>query len=215
MLLVFQKQNEKISRGEISGPGTHYIHLDTLGLVNACIDEQVQAPSYSFMAWNNTYSVQAVNETTSHRQQWELYRPGGIEEQLAECARLASALEAPEGGPDPAYVEQYCRNASRFSEEVLTGPYMESRRYGFYDVTHPAGDPFPDNYHLGWLTQHWVQKALGVPVNFTWASPAVSREFNRHGDMPRGGYLEDLAHLLDHGVKVHLMYGDRDYACNW
>ena len=33
--------------------------------------------------------------------------------------------------------------------------------------------------------------------------------------VPRGGYLEGLADLLDKGVKVHLVYGDRDYACNW
>lgn len=228
MFSVFQKQNAKISRGEISGPGTHYLHLDTLGIINGCIEDQVQDPAYSFMAWNNTYGVQAVNETTKHRQLWELYRPGGIEEQLAECARLAKALEDgldpdeddSQAGrmldrPDPAYVEQYCLNASIFSADVLVTPYMESQRYGFYDVTHPAGDPFPSNYHLGWLTQHWVQKALGVPVNFTWASSAVNRAFTRSGDMPRGGYLEDLAHLLDNGVKVHLMFGDRDYACSW
>lgn len=24
-----------------------------------------------------------------------------------------------------------------------------------------------------------------------------------------------MGHLLDHGVKVHMMYGDRDYPCNW
>lgn len=27
--------------------------------------------------------------------------------------------------------------------------------------------------------------------------------------------MEAVAYLLDSGVKVHLMYGDRDFACNW
>ena len=31
----------------------------------------------------------------------------------------------------------------------------------------------------------------------------------------RGGFLDAIGYLLDSGVKVHMMYGDRDYACNW
>ena len=34
-------------------------------------------------------------------------------------------------------------------------------------------------------------------------------------DIILGGFLDDIAYLLDSGVKVHMMYGDRDYACNW
>lgn len=33
--------------------------------------------------------------------------------------------------------------------------------------------------------------------------------------MVHGGFLDSMAHLLDAGVKVHMMYGDRDYPCNW
>jgi Serine carboxypeptidase len=29
------------------------------------------------------------------------------------------------------------------------------------------------------------------------------------------GYLEDIAYVLDSGIKVALVYGDSDYACNW
>lgn len=176
----------------------------------------MQTGAYSYMAWNNTYGLTAINETTKHRQLWELSRPGGIQDQMHECSRLAKALEDPgQTSVDPVYVEQYCANVSDFSARILVTPYMETRKYGWFDVSHPSADPFPWNYHLGWLTQGWVQKALGVPVNFTWASPAISAGFDKHGDMPRGGYLEDLAHLLDNGVKVHLVYGDRDFACNW
>lgn len=62
--------------------------------------------------------------------------------------------------------------------------------------------------------QH-VQAALGVPLNFTQSSSPVSRAFQAFGDYPRPGWLEDLAYLLDRGVKVTMLYGDRDYACNW
>ncbi|KAF3771034.1 carboxypeptidase S1 [Cryphonectria parasitica EP155] len=229
----FRKQNEKISRGEISGPGTHYLHLDTLGIVNGCIDVEVQDETYSFMAWNNTYGLVAVNETTKHRQLWELFRPGGLKDRAAKCKRLDQLLSAQRSSQaqkkkeeeehddnddevvDPEYVEAYCRNLTMASQEILIQPYQETQQHGWFDVTHPAGDPFPPNYHLGYLNQQWVQRALGVPVNFTWASGSVSQAFSKHGDMPRGHHLEALADLLDGGVKVHLVYGDRDFACNW
>ncbi|KUI71605.1 hypothetical protein VM1G_06988 [Cytospora mali] len=212
----FKKQNDKIASGEISGPGTHYLHLDTLGLINACISDYVQDPSYSFFAWNNTYGLSAINETTKHKQLYELHRPGGILEQIGECERLSRALEdAGDSAPDAGYVEEYCSNLTDTTMKELIRPYMESGGYGWFDVTHPTADPFPPNYHVGWLGQQWVQRALGVPVNFTWVSPPVATAFEKHGDMPRGGYLEGLADLLDSGVKVHLVYGDRDYACNW
>ena len=30
----------------------------------------------------------------------------------------------------------------------------------------------------------------------------------------RGGFLDAIGYLLDSGVKVHMMYGDRDWVCN-
>lgn len=63
-------------------------------------------------------------------------------------------------------------------------------------------------------TQH-VQAALGIPLNFTSSSSAVSAAFRSIGDYPRPGWLQDLAYLLERGIKVTLVYGDRDYACNW
>jgi carboxypeptidase C (cathepsin A) len=35
------------------------------------------------------------------------------------------------------------------------------------------------------------------------------------GDIVRGGFLEPLGKLLDRGVQIAMMYGDRDYLCNW
>ena len=49
----FQEQNEKIRNGTISEKGTHYIHLDTLGLINALLDAVIQGPAYPEMAYNN------------------------------------------------------------------------------------------------------------------------------------------------------------------
>jgi len=43
-------------------------------------------------------------------------------------------------------------------------------------------------------------------------SPAIG--FTATGDFIRDGNLEAIANLLNRGVKVALMYGDRDYQCN-
>jgi carboxypeptidase D len=68
---------------------------------------------------------------------------------------------------------------------------------------------------IGFLSQHWVQEALGVPVNYTESTDAIMKAFTATGDLARPGFLEDLAYILDSGIKVTMLYGDRDYACNW
>lgn len=65
------------------------------------------------------------------------------------------------------------------------------------------------------MNQQWVQQALGVPVNHTSSAPAVYHDFHSTGDYARGTSLQSLAYLLDSGIKVAGMYGDRDWACNW
>lgn len=52
-------------------------------------------------------------------------------------------------------------------------------------------------------------------MNYTAGSQAVGYAFEATGDMARGGFMEAIGYLLESGVKVALMYGDRDYACNW
>jgi len=60
-----------------------------------------------------------------------------------------------------------------------------------------------------------VQGALGVPVNYSAENIAVGEAFSGTGDFLRPNSLEAIGYLLDNGVKVALVYGDRDFACNW
>lgn len=39
--------------------------------------------------------------------------------------------------------------------------------------------------------------------------------FNLTGDFIRGDGLANLGTLLNKGVKIAMVYGDRDYQCNW
>ena len=93
-------------------------------------------------------------------------------------------------------------------------PYLNQNR-SFYDIAAPTNTPFPREYFVGFLNQPWVQAALGTPVNFTESNFAVNEAFHNVGDIVRSSVVEDIAFLLDTGVKVAMVYGDRDFACNW
>lgn len=49
----FQEQNERIQNGTIKEKGTHYLHLDTLGIVNGLVDVMIQFPAYTEFAYRN------------------------------------------------------------------------------------------------------------------------------------------------------------------
>ena len=52
-------------------------------------------------------------------------------------------------------------------------------------------------------------------MNFTFASTSVGLAFQDSGDIGRSNSIKYVGDLLEKGVKVALVYGDRDFACNW
>ncbi|KAE8354292.1 Alpha/Beta hydrolase protein [Aspergillus coremiiformis] len=213
----FQEQNEKIANGSIEVEDAHYVHLDTLGIINGCIDLLVQSPSYPQIAYNNTYGIEAINETVYEMAMEAWSKPGGCKDQIIECRRLAAEGD-PEMYGNNHTVNTACGKANTYCSNQVEGPYSLYSGRGYYDISHFSPDPFPPPYYFGFLNQHWVQGALGVPVNFTESVNSVYDGFSATGDYPRSdvrGYLEDIAYVLDSGIKVALVYGDRDYACPW
>lgn len=210
----FLRQNELIANGTLTGPGLHYLHMDTLGIVNGCIDSEEQLRGYIEFAWRNTYGIRAFNESQYYHAKYEFSRPGGLKDQIAECQRLERESDPNDYG-EIEEVSKYCQRVNEGRDNVTIYQYMANKKYGWYDITHSMADPFPPSYLMGFLNQHWVQAALGVPVNHSVASGAVYEAFTSTGDLAKGGLLEDIGYILDHGVKVAMMYGDRDYACNW
>lgn len=57
----FETQNDLISNGKLSSAVP--LRLDTLGIINGCVDILTQMPTYPQMAFNNTYGLQIINET--------------------------------------------------------------------------------------------------------------------------------------------------------
>ncbi|KAJ5805839.1 Carboxypeptidase S1 [Penicillium pulvis] len=214
----FQEQNEKIKNGTITAPGeSHYIHLDTLGIINGCVDLLVQAPTYPVMAYNNTYGIETINKTVYEEALNAWSKPGGCKDLITDCRALAAEGDPQMYGNNET-VNKACQKANSFCSNAVEGPYTNFAGRGYYDITHKSPDPFPPQWYFGFLSQHWVQKALGAPINYTESIDSVYSAFTSTGDYARGdvhGYLRDLGYVLDSGVKVSLVYGDRDYACDW
>ncbi|KAF2181724.1 alpha/beta-hydrolase [Zopfia rhizophila CBS 207.26] len=210
----FQEQNEKISNGTWTEKGkTHIMHLDTLLIINGCVDRLVQWPSYPQMAYNNTYGIKAVNESRYEAAIDALYREGGCIDQIEECRNLSLAYDPTNQGFNTS-VNRVCQAAETFCVENIRDLYFDAD-LNYYDVSAPAAASFPPPWYQGWLNQPHVQLGLGVPLNWSQSSSPVATAFRAIGDYPRPGWKENLAYLLDSGIKVVLVYGDRDYACNW
>lgn len=140
-------------------------------------------------------------------------QPGGCKEQLTACQRKLK--ERAPGMPAHRFANsaKICSIETSCQSPALS-VYAEKDGAGFYDIAHPQQDPFPAPHMVGYLTQESVLGAIGSPVNFTKYSSAVAAAFSRTDD-EYDGFTDALGYLLDSGIKVHMMFGDRDHACNW
>ncbi|KAH0541833.1 hypothetical protein FGG08_003716 [Glutinoglossum americanum] len=211
---IFEEQNQKVLNGTTNGTYAYRIHLDTLGIVNGCIDGLIQGLSYPEMAFNNTYGIMAINKTVYKDSVNDYWKLGGCRDMILQCRNLTATYDPRDYG-GVSVVNTACKGATDYCEQTMAGPYEFISNRGMFDIAHPNHDPFPPPYLQGFLNQHWVQKSLGVPVNHTLSSRAVARSFGSTGDHCRGGQLEDLKFILESGIKVALVYGDRDFICNW
>ncbi|PIB03093.1 Carboxypeptidase S1 A [Cercospora beticola] len=210
----FVRQNSKIDKGEIPAEGAHYLHLSTLGIINGCIDAPDMIESEIIFAYNNTYRVEAISEEEYESSLHEFRKPGGVRDEIEKCREAESKTDPHDHG-DVAKTNEICSAAAHRASNISDEVFVRAARGARFDVTHDALDSFPPPYMFGWLNQHEVQKAFGVPVNHSWFSPAVAEAFERTGDLVRGGQLKQIKNVLDYGVNVALFHGDRDFACNW
>ncbi|OKL63119.1 hypothetical protein UA08_01255 [Talaromyces atroroseus] len=188
------------------------IRITSIGLANACVDAATQIPTYFEMAYNNTYGLRLINESSYRSAKLAWDSPGGCKEQIEDCRRAANSIQYLGNN---ASANTICHNANTFCGKHIANIVSSSGR-NIFDIgqrTHFLSDPTLHTY-LGYLRQDEVQRALGVPVNFTDHAIDIAHAFAETGDNLLGDYLASLGRALDDGVKVSLMYGDRDYACN-
>lgn len=191
--------------------------------MNGCIDLLEQELSYAEFAYNNTYGIQAINQTLYQTAIDTFNRPQtGCRDQIIRCQTLTGEYDLLAMGTNQT-VNKICSAASQFCEDKVEGQYVVNSGRDYRDIVARGPNPFPSPYYLGFLAQHWVQAALGAPINYTQSMHDVYTALSetpraKRGDFARidirGGQLAGIASLLDQGIKVNLMFGDRDYACN-
>ncbi|KAJ4352381.1 uncharacterized protein N0V89_007729 [Didymosphaeria variabile] len=206
----FAEQNERLAAKNCSSEAEIPIAINTVGLINACIDNNIQTPFYPEFAMNNTYGIQAINES---------YYKSALEaipvcqNLSATCVALADEKD-PQGYGNVPDVNAACFTAYTFCFSKLHDGFNSS--INFFDIAAPKYPiAFPSKTPAGYMNSAEVQAALGVPLNFTGNSVPISEGFAKTGDFVRGHGVAALRNLLGKGTNVALVYGDRDYQCNW
>ncbi|KAJ4415341.1 hypothetical protein N0V82_007391 [Gnomoniopsis sp. IMI 355080] len=205
-------QNALLSHGVLDEEQFVPLTVGALGMTNACIDGPTQLPYYPEMALKNNYSVPLTDQAGYLTAVNNFEKSDGCLTRVQACRTISTAAE---DNPSVATnVDDVCRDANQYC-----GKHVASVATGrsYFDIAYPENflaNPLSETY-LGYLNQKHVQDALGVPVNFSANAPVVAQAFSSTGDNVRGGSLEALASILDAGVSVTMMYGDRDFACNW
>ncbi|KYG44274.1 hypothetical protein M433DRAFT_167131 [Acidomyces richmondensis BFW] len=211
----FQKQNAKIKSGEINGK---ILEIDTIGYTNGCTDLLYQMDAYPDMAgyvFRDTYGLEILPENVYKEAKNNFTKVGGCRDQIIKCRELG-ALSDPEQLGINETVNKICLEATLYCAEYVIGTFDMFTDRDDFDVAHFKPDPFPPYYTAGFFNQHWVQKDLGVPVNFTADSAAAQNALiELTGDAVRTEGMKALEYLLASGTKVMLFYGDRDYRCPW
>lgn len=212
----FEQQNHKIDNDTMKGcNGTSEakkLDLDTLLIINGCADRLTMWPNYVKMASNNTYGIKAINGSQVQEMEdaWDM--PGGCRDQVMHCHE-AARIGDPKNLGYNATVNAICEQSETFCYSYIMDGYRNATDRGYFDIgTIDGSSP---KFHQAFLNQPHVQKAIGVPLNWTSSSNTVKSRFQQLGAYPRDASLGNMAYLLDNGGKVALMYGDRDLACNW
>ena len=91
---------------------------------------------------------------------------------------------------------------------------MTLKQRSAFDIGQSNPNPIPYEFFIRYLNQPWVQEALGARINYTQDTIVGANNFEfQSGDVSRRS-ISDLNFLLNRGIKVSMVFGDRDYRCN-
>lgn len=205
------QQNQKIKSGKLNA---QEISIDTVGWTNGCVDLLQQAEWYPEQAYNNTYDLQVI-PTHAYKEALDgFHKPNGCRDKIVDCRKLGETHD-PDNLNIDSSVTDACVNATLTCAETVLGAYDFYSDRSDFDMAHLKPDPYPPAYSNGFFNQAWVQSALGVPVNYTSSLLANNVFLYLTGDPARTDASKSVEYLLENGVKVSMMYGDRDYRCPW
>ncbi|KAK8070967.1 alpha/beta-hydrolase [Apiospora hydei] len=191
------------------------VTVDTVGIMSGFTDFHIQAESFPKFAINNTYGIQAYDLEVAESAAFNWSSPGGCKEQVEHCRALTPNGYRDQYGTNTTITE-VCGGASIWCWTNVYSAYDALSGRDPFDIGYLIPTSIPPPYAYGFLSQEWVLKALGVHVNYTLNSnptangksdTSCAQWFLAAGDFAFGGFREDLASLLDDGVKVALAHG--------
>jgi hypothetical protein len=212
-------------KASASHPKLHALKMFTMGLTNGCVDFLTQAPFYPKYAYNNTYAPlipKDVYDDLNHN----FTKSGGCKDLIEDC-RLLGELSDPDFTGANATVNEACTLATDFCYGYAIGTLKAVDHDDFdiaitattIDSCGPSGEYTP---LYSFLNQPWVLADLGVALNWTWGSNIVLDVYSLNldtstigtGDSFRRG-MTDFEYALQNNIGVSMIFGDRDYRCNW
>lgn len=210
---LWERQNQLRKSTPLPQSKTLEVRLDSVGIIQGCVDDLVQGRFYPIFANYNTYNIRAISLGDQQASANSFLSANGCQQLIQSCRTAAASMDSENVG-DVAVVNQKCRTAQVSCNDNLLGPYIKSGR-DIYDITQKKPTSFPPRTYLEYLNLADVQSAIGAAVNYTETNAAVANAFLQTGDYQRGNQITQMAYLLSLGVRVALIYGDRDFICNW
>lgn len=181
------------------------LEMNSLLIINGCIDEYIQVPYYPEFAVNNTYGIVAYNQSVYEFTQLALYG------QYYGCMALLEACFI----QDLSRIDGYgtCAEAGIMCRDTVESAYYMFADRGVYDIRHPYDDPTPPDLFSDYLNQAHIQEALGVDLNYSidYTGVDIYYAFQATGDFVYPFFIKDLEEILNNGIRVSLIYGDADY----
>ncbi|EEY21885.1 carboxypeptidase S1 [Verticillium alfalfae VaMs.102] len=155
---VWERQNAKRLNNTIPRNSTLEIHLAALGIVNGCIDDEIQAPYYPSFAVNNTYGFEGINSVRANLANASFYADGGCRDLLQQC-RTAQNVYDPASSGNVDSVNEHCSQAYATCYRSVIEPFSESGR-SFNDISQPARESFPSNIYIEYANSPAFQEAI-------------------------------------------------------
>ncbi|KAL6354101.1 hypothetical protein LRP88_12435 [Fusarium phalaenopsidis] len=211
----FQDQNELIENGAPSLENATALNLATLGLDEPGIDYRAMTMGYPTFGHNNTYGIQVLSEEVYEELVAKIVAPDeGCYALIDRCRGLVSEGD-PERFGTNGTVNEACVEATNMCFGVIQGAYGVLSDRSPFDVTVSNVTVLPWHYMDNYLNQAWVQQELGVPLNFTTDWGLIAKVFLGETGDPMIGSFTTLEKVINRGVNVAIVYGDRDYRCPW
>lgn len=121
----FIDQNELVKSGHHKNKNATVLPLGVLGIGNGCVDSRVEAPGYPHFAFNNTYGIQAYNETVYNMVMQQVDAPKTGCYDTADACRALAAEGDPYGHGNNETVNKACLAAADACANKILGAYSE------------------------------------------------------------------------------------------